>query len=495
MITIDNDNLFIIFEELKDDNKTLFSCSLVNRQWCKIAIPILWRDPMKKNFNEQLLDIIKYSLPNKSKTFLLNQGIDINKNRKLQKKPLFDYIKYCKYLRFNKFNEYINLLTKTLKEEEDYFLIKQEIFKIFINKCSAIKYLDLKLTERYYQASHDDVSNYQLYKFPGAKNCFLEITEFHCDANIDSSIFYGISEICKLIQKIYVYQLYDNPGLIKLIKVQKNLKKFKYTASKFIKHRVNEFKGIGKALENNSKNLLHFKAMEDLYGNGLIPKMLSKFQNLEKLIIFRLCYCFMQYEIEQQLSFTSFPKLKVLHIQDASIYTVKKIIEKTEGNLIKLAIYDVEYDKNCNDNPFKDLIKTIYQNCPNLKFLRLEIRNNVLNDFEKLLINCNQLEGLVFEHCRWELYFIDVGKNLLNLLAKSSSINLCNFKFYHGWKFTHHFLNLFFEIWKERNGRIPLRFYMVGTNKFLSTFEKFKNEGIIEKYEDIDEIYFKCFEW
>ena len=69
-----------------------------------------------------------------------------------------------------------------------------------------------------------------------------------------------------------------------------------------------------------------------LYGNGFIPTIFSKFKNLEKLILFRLCYCFMQNELEEQLAITAFPKLKVLHIQDASIYTVKKMIEKTEGN-------------------------------------------------------------------------------------------------------------------------------------------------------------------
>jgi hypothetical protein len=490
MLKIDNDILLIIFDELKNDNGTLFSCTLVNRQWCKMAIPILWKDPMKNKINEQLLDIIKNSLPYKSKKLLLNQGIDITSNLQLRKKPLFDYIKYCKYLRFNKINEYANLMTKSIKEN-DYFLIKQEIFKFYISKCSAIKFLDLELRERY-QESHDDLTKYQLFKYPGAINCFSELTEFHCDSNIDSSIFYGLAEICKFIQKIYINQLYDNPGLIELIKVQKNLKKFKYTASKFIKHRVNEFSGIGKALEKNSKTLLHFKAIEDLYGNGFIPKIFSKFKNLEKLILFRLCYCFNQFELEEQLSITSFPKLKVLHIQDASIYTVKKIIEKTEGNLIKIAIYDVEYNKDYDNKPFQELIQSIYKNCPNLKFLRLEIKDEILEEFERLLITCKKLEGLVIESCRWKMYNNYNIKNLLSLLAKSSPNNLIKFKFYHNWDFDQISLNLFFENWRGRN---PLRFYMIGTEKFLSIFEKYKHEGIIERYEDIEDIYFKCFEW
>ena len=59
-------------------------------------------------------------LSDESKKFLLSQGIDIIANSRLQKVPLFDYIKYCKYLRFNKFNEYANLVTNSVKED-NYF--------------------------------------------------------------------------------------------------------------------------------------------------------------------------------------------------------------------------------------------------------------------------------------------------------------------------------------------------------------------------------------
>ena len=137
-------------------------------------------------------------MSDKSKNFLLSQGIDIIANSRLQKVPLFDYIKYCKYLRFNKFNEYANLSTNSVKED-DYFLIEQEFFKLFVSKCSAINYLNLNLTERYYQISHDGLT---LCQFPGAMNCFLELTEFHCDSNLDSSIFYGSQKFVNSFKKL-----------------------------------------------------------------------------------------------------------------------------------------------------------------------------------------------------------------------------------------------------------------------------------------------------
>src|SRR5690348_3092818 len=34
----------LIIRELGDDYGALFSCLLVNKLWCKLTIPILWRD-------------------------------------------------------------------------------------------------------------------------------------------------------------------------------------------------------------------------------------------------------------------------------------------------------------------------------------------------------------------------------------------------------------------------------------------------------------------
>jgi hypothetical protein len=40
--------LYSIFEELKDDKRTLLSCLLVNRTWCEKIVPIFWKNPWKR---------------------------------------------------------------------------------------------------------------------------------------------------------------------------------------------------------------------------------------------------------------------------------------------------------------------------------------------------------------------------------------------------------------------------------------------------------------
>ncbi|PKK60170.1 hypothetical protein RhiirC2_793724 [Rhizophagus irregularis] len=57
MSNLNNDILYLIFEELQDDDNTLYSCLLVNKTWCETTVPILWKDPWKrlKNGKERSL--------------------------------------------------------------------------------------------------------------------------------------------------------------------------------------------------------------------------------------------------------------------------------------------------------------------------------------------------------------------------------------------------------------------------------------------------------
>ena len=55
MSKLNRDILYLIFEELQDDKMTFFSCILVNKTWCEITIPILWRNPWESLKNKKLL--------------------------------------------------------------------------------------------------------------------------------------------------------------------------------------------------------------------------------------------------------------------------------------------------------------------------------------------------------------------------------------------------------------------------------------------------------
>src|SRR5581483_7431120 len=97
MSKLNNDILYLITKELQNDNKTLYSCLTVNKSWCEIIIPILWKDPWKavKYKKKLLLNIIISHLPKESKNNLRSQRIYPWKI--LYQRPLFNYISFCKH--------------------------------------------------------------------------------------------------------------------------------------------------------------------------------------------------------------------------------------------------------------------------------------------------------------------------------------------------------------------------------------------------------------
>ncbi|RIB23719.1 hypothetical protein C2G38_2032476 [Gigaspora rosea] len=79
-----------ILNNLNNEINSLYSCALVSRYWCIIAIPILWQDPF--SFDENNSIIPKY-ISSLSEDTLKECGL----NEKISK-PLFDYAKFLKVL-------------------------------------------------------------------------------------------------------------------------------------------------------------------------------------------------------------------------------------------------------------------------------------------------------------------------------------------------------------------------------------------------------------
>jgi len=97
------DCLEVIFENLKDDGATLYSCLLVNRLWCRLITPILWRNPLKftnrkTDATYQVIQTYISCLSESKKEQII--AIIILPKFLFNKKPLFDYSKYLQ--EFNK---------------------------------------------------------------------------------------------------------------------------------------------------------------------------------------------------------------------------------------------------------------------------------------------------------------------------------------------------------------------------------------------------------
>src|SRR2546429_7780104 len=103
------DCLRIIFIKLQYDRSSLYSCILVNRFWCRIAIPILWKNPYNYNhkISPSLCNTIIYFLLKSSKQLLIDNDINLP-SPNFSNQPLFNYISF-----FSKIStKFINQLNK-----------------------------------------------------------------------------------------------------------------------------------------------------------------------------------------------------------------------------------------------------------------------------------------------------------------------------------------------------------------------------------------------
>ncbi|GET65772.1 hypothetical protein GLOIN_2v1870945 [Rhizophagus irregularis DAOM 181602=DAOM 197198] len=75
--------------------------SKVNRTWCEVAIPMLWKNPMQNTLSKKaesnLFDVIFSHLSEESRNILKNRGIN-NLIIETNQRPLFNYINFWKEL-------------------------------------------------------------------------------------------------------------------------------------------------------------------------------------------------------------------------------------------------------------------------------------------------------------------------------------------------------------------------------------------------------------
>ncbi|GET66155.1 hypothetical protein GLOIN_2v1791318 [Rhizophagus irregularis DAOM 181602=DAOM 197198] len=120
------------------------------------------------------------------------------------------------------------------------------------------------------------------------------------------------------------------------------------------------------------------------------------------------------------------------------------------------------YNKFENVDQNGQLIRTISQHCPNLKYLKIFLKDYYLEDFKQLLINCSLLEGIVI--------YTD------NLYLNYRELDYCKFEIKS--------LDSFLNNWRNRKS---LCLYSVNTkynhmDKFNDMIELYKKEGIIKKF-------------
>ncbi|RIA84307.1 hypothetical protein C1645_832457 [Glomus cerebriforme] len=490
MSKFNKDIIFSIFKELQDDGNSLRSSLLLNRTWCEIGVRMLWSNPWKyvKNVKnekkiESLLNVIISHLSNE-----MRNDFDLLTT---YKNPFFDYIGFCKHLDLNVLERMINNI-KCVKLIND---VKIEIIKLFINDNTRITHLYIP---------HQ--FNYQIHLIPGVEDCLSKLRFLRCSTLTNANGLVELKKICKSIKELEVHIEKDHTndyGIVSLINDQTNLSRvqFKYANMEEIPKSL--CKNLENSLIKHANNIQYFKI-----NTKPLTKVLSSLKSLKSLEIDGIFSSHIS-DTWNHLNNISLPSLQNLKAKNIPSNILISLIENSkELNEIKVESLESTFIEISETYDIK-LIQAIYQNCPNIKYLKIPLSNKCNLELENLLIKCQNLEGLYLilreEKC----------EELLETLAKSSPNSLFKFKFQlhkhnlynNNLGFQRRIFNniieritldsfkSFFYYWKGRNPICPMLLqtigmnfnkeysYLIDTNIFLEVIKKYEDGRNFDDFE------------
>ncbi|PKY53793.1 hypothetical protein RhiirA4_472200 [Rhizophagus irregularis] len=476
MIRLNVDCLVFIFNELQIKETYLHSCLLVNKEWCRLVVPILWKnypqknnDKLKENKSkEKLFNIILSCLSSTSKQLLFDNGIKLPSTI-LLKPPSFNYISYCKFLKSKLIKEIIEMVsgeTFITGRCGKYKYLEQELYKLYISQCNNIKELSWRTSQ-------------PILSFPGASTCFSQLHGLSIEIDkVDNDSLYKMAQLCKDLNVLIIHDYSQEKisGLISLIDAQRKLKSVSFEHIK----KGPTCKELSEALarKGNTINKLNLRSVRIIP-----PSFLTSLTNLKKITIYS------DYdsdedtkeEFQNYLAISEFPELQILCLNGLSCFKESAtLVEKTKGNISQVNIYTFD---NVAENTGL-LIKAIANNCPNIEQLSTYLVPEDFDYVKSLLLNCKNLIYLGLNSLD---YFMDmndendnIGDNLLDILTKFSPKSLTKIVIGAGWKYSVDAFERFFESCRER------KLYFFGITHNGDNFENitYKHLNIIRKYMD-----------
>jgi hypothetical protein len=480
MSKLNKDILFLLFEEFQNNSKYLFSCLMVNRIWCEIAIPILWKNPWRYAINyrkrNSLYSIITSYLSNDIKEFLKKEGILIS-----GQSLAFDYLAFCRSINTRIID---NIISIGSLSEYNRFLLQEEIYSFLIRKCPEINYLDMRGT-------------YDIVYLPEAKIRLESLCELTCDTLIDSKYFYRLAHICQQIQRITIFNknYKINYGTTKLIEFQKNLKYFKwiddFDDEYYMDQLEDPYSDIFNALKKHANTLNQFEIClwyeydYNEYDYAFLQYALLELHNLKIIEIYSPTLL-NDDNLNKKLEMASYCNLEILEMDSIYIYHATCII-KNSLYLKELRIYNYHWDYDSFNDDTLNFIRTICENCFLIEYLSIPIfplLENHFIEFEKLLRKCQNLRSLLFaETCYDEEDELEYGDYLLDVLIRGASTNLREIEITSDAKFSLKALETFFEKWRGRPAismYVSEARYYRRNDLYMELINKYKTEGVIE---------------
>ncbi|GBC09163.1 hypothetical protein RclHR1_08650006 [Rhizophagus clarus] len=400
-----------ILKYLQYHHSTLFNCILVNRFWCRAAIPLLYADPfVRTNKKDYLIILTLITCFNKEEISRLNNKIKLID---IEYEPLFKYTKYVK----NYYSDRVNSkITKWIEHQHSNIQdkIPKNIYSSFhqliLNHCVNIEQINISIDLVIKSNPEFNIPASNLTKLNSLTlnnlsylnqeigKEFLSNIEVHClnlkELSISSGTWFGIivpvimEKLCAIIQK------------------QNNLGGFKVLHSL-----LNNDNIIFLSLENQKHSLVSIEFSYINFSNISF----KNFINLCNLNYLKFHKCYdstnqlVRYEI---LKFASF-KLKKLAFYSNDW---NKNIEST---MIKYLGASLQSLSICERSITFRIIQNISIYCLNLLTLETTIIGNIDN------VEISYFKNLKVRSLDFRIFFYDdMSVEHLARLANNISINV-----------------------------------------------------------------------
>ena len=211
--------LFRILEFHSNDLLTLYRCSLVNRDWCRLTIPLLWKRPFSllhcapDTSSKRLMDVYVSGFSSAERKSINLRG----KEQEIPTQSLFNYVTYLRELDVAQANSCVSswLLT-TFKE---YSNASHSIVTIFLQHFvkNSPKITHLIFNNTLYSilgsicecgnnnnVCECDNINWKLLTYTNANNCFEQLKVLECNGNFNPKLLFICSMISKQIEEIHI---------------------------------------------------------------------------------------------------------------------------------------------------------------------------------------------------------------------------------------------------------------------------------------------------
>jgi hypothetical protein len=392
-----------IIQNLNHDHKTLNSCILVNRLWCRLSIPLLWEDPFSIKFpkNYHFIEIYLDNLNEDNKAKLNNY---ITLNDTLPSTTLFNYPSFIKHFDTYKVSKSIEEWVRTLISETQhsrYFIqhsnlsplqklnltklifkslflifVENEInlhsFEIILNTLNDVKYFD-EIIELILQNPNliYNIKNFK-FDFDVKVDNITKFLEFIC------SYCKSISSLYFLFPSYHDYHPVTEKSLLQIIISQENLKKilFGYNESPLNRSLLS----LNNPKCSNTLNTIIFYYVD--FEN--ITILSEVFDHLNVLESIHIIYCYsLDSKFFQQINNITKPfKLKSLFLHGISEIELLEMLMQKSGNYL-------ENFGILNNHESQELLQLFIKYCSKIKYL-----GSIWLDDQSLYLLFNLIENI-----------------------------------------------------------------------------------------------------